>query len=248
VKLYIGTSGWVYQHWRGIFYPGDLAQTKWLEFYTQHFSTVELNNTFYQLPAEKTFAGWRERSSPGFVYAVKASRLITHLKKLRNVEGALQNFLSRAKLLGEKLGPLLYQLPPNMPRNDAVLEAFLHVLPSELCHVFEFRHESWLEEEVFDLLREYNAGFCIFDMPELTTPVIATADFAYVRFHGSTGLYSSCYTDAELEEWARRIASLGKDLKAAYIYFNNDAEAFAVRNAKTLREKLTAITESRQSE
>jgi uncharacterized protein YecE (DUF72 family) len=243
VKIYIGTSGWIYKHWRKVFYPEGLPQTKWLEFYTQHFSTVEINNTFYQLPSEKTFTGWRERSSPDFAYAVKISRFITHLKKLRNVEEALGNFFSRAQLLGEKLGPLLYQLPPNMPRNDAVLGDFLQLLLPGLHHVFEFRHESWFDEEIFDLLHKHKAGFCIFDMPDLTTPVIATTDFAYIRFHGSSGLYSSCYADTELEEWAERIGSLGKDLKAIYIYFNNDAEGFAISNAKTLREKFRTITE-----
>jgi len=241
MKLYIGTSGWVYRHWRGIFYPEGLAQAKWLEFYNQHFTTVELNNSFYHLPSEKAFAAWRERSSEGFVYAVKVSRLITHLKKLRNVEEALENFLSRAQILGEKLGPLLYQLPPNMPRNDRVLEAFLQLLPPGLCHVFEFRHESWFDEEVFALLRQHQIGFCVYDMPEFTTPIVATANFAYIRFHGSGELYGSCYSDAELEEWAKRIAELGQDLTSVYIYFNNDAEAFAVSNAKTLAGLLTPV-------
>jgi len=241
VRFYIGTSGWVYHHWRGLFYPQGLAQAKWLEFYNQHFTTVELNNSFYHLPSEKAFAAWRERSSEGFVYAVKISRLITHLKKLRNVEGALENFLSRAKILGEKLGPLLYQLPPNMPRNDRVLEAFLQLLPTGLCHVFEFRNESWFDEGVFALLKEHNIGFCVYDMPEFTTPVVATADFAYIRFHGSAELYGSCYSDAELKGWAKRIAELGQGLPSIYIYFNNDAEAFAVSNAKTLAELLTPI-------
>ncbi len=241
MKLYIGTSGWVYHHWRGIFYPQGLAQAKWLEFYNQHFLTVELNNSFYHLPSEKAFAAWRERSSEGFVYAVKVSRLITHLKKLRNVEGALENFLSRAQILGEKLGPLLYQLPPNMPRNDRVLEAFLQLLPPGLCHVFEFRHESWFDEGIFALLRQHQIGFCVYDMPEFTTPVVVTADFAYIRFHGSSELYGSCYSDAELAEWAKRITELGQGLTSVYIYFNNDAEAFAVSNAKTLAELLTPI-------
>lgn len=238
MKAYIGTSGWVYNHWREVFYPQGLAQTKWLEFYNRHFSTVELNNSFYRLPSEKIFAAWRERSSPDFVYAVKVSRLITHLKKLRNAEEALGNFLSRAQILGEKLGPLLYQLPPNMPRNDGVLEAFLGLLPRELRHVFEFRHESWFSEDVFALLIEHGAGFCTYDMPGLTAPLVATADFAYLRFHGSTGLYGSGYTNAELAEWARRIGELGQSLKAVYIYFNNDAEGFAIRNARAMRDML----------
>jgi len=241
MKLYVGTSGWVYSHWRERFYPQGLAQAKWLEYYNRHFSTVELNNSFYRLPSEKAFTAWRERSSPGFVYAVKASRLITHLKKLRNVEEILKNFLTRTRILEEKLGPLLYQIPPNMPRNDKVLEYFLQLLPSDLRHVFEFRNESWLDEEIFALLRDRNIGFCIYDMPGFTTPIVATTDFAYIRFHGSANLYGSCYSNADLERWANRIGELGSDLKAVYTYFNNDAEAFAIENARTLRDKLITI-------
>ena len=236
--FYIGTSGWAYKHWRGIFYPQGLGQPKWLEFYSHHFDTVELNNTFYQLPSEKAFASWREGTPPGFVYSVKVSRLITHLKKLRNVEAALDNFLSRARILGDKLGPLLYQLPPNMPRNEALLETFLQLLPAELRHVFEFRHESWFDKGVFALLQKHNAGFCIYDMPGLTTPIMATSDIAYVRFHGSSYMYGGYYSDAELEEWAGKIAQLARGLRSVYVYFNNDEEAFAVSNAKTLADYL----------
>ncbi len=242
MKLYVGTSGWAYKEWRGIFYPQGLPQAKWLEFYNQHFSTVELNNSFYQLPSEKAFNAWKERTSPDFVYAVKVSRLITHLKKLRNTEAALENFLSRSRLLGGKLGPLLYQLPPNMARNDALLESFLGSLPHDLRHVFEFRHESWLDEEVLALLRRYGVGFCIYDMPGFGTPVAATADFAYIRFHGSADMYGSCYSDVEIEQWASKIEELGRKLTSVYVYFNNDAEAFAVRNAKGLAAQLAAFT------
>jgi uncharacterized protein YecE (DUF72 family) len=238
MKLYIGTSGWVYNHWRGLFYPQGLAQAKWLEFYSQHFATVELNNSFYHLPSEKAFEAWRNRTPPGFVYTVKVSRLITHLKKLRNVETALETFLSRARLLHEKLGPLLYQLPPNMPRNEALLQAFLELLPRGLYHAFEFRNESWFDEEVFTLLRKYGIGFCIYDMPGFVTPIAATADFAYIRFHGSAGMYESCYSDSEIEAWANRIEKLGQRLTSVYVYFNNDSQAFAVRNAKMLARRL----------
>ena len=240
VKFYIGTSGWVYSHWRGLFYPEGLAQAKWLEFYSQHFATVELNNSFYRLPSEKAFAGWRKRTMPDFVYAVKVGRLITHWRKLRNVEAELETFFSRARLLGDKLGPLLYQLPPSMPRNDALLQSFLDLLPGDLAHVFEFRHDSWLAEEVFSILRKHGIGFCVYDMPGLTTPVIATADFAYVRFHGSDALYDSCYTDSQLQEWADRITQMGHDLVAVYVYFNNDSNAFSVGNARTLATLLGA--------
>jgi uncharacterized protein YecE (DUF72 family) len=241
-KFYVGTSGWHYEHWRGRFYPVELTKSKWLEFYARSFSTVELNNSFYHLPSEKAFANWRDSSPQGFCYAVKVSRFITHIKKLRDVEEALEKFLDRAKLLGGKLGPLLYQLPPGLHRNDSLLEEFLTMLPHDLSHVFEFRHESWLDKGVFDLLRRYNAGFCIYDMPDFTTPLEVTADFVYVRFHGSTSLYGGCYTDEELSGWAKNIAGLARDAKAAYVYFNNDAEAFAVQNALTLEQKLKEIS------
>jgi len=234
-KFYIGTSGWHYEHWKEVFYPSDLPKSRWLGFYSQSFPTVELNNSFYRLPSEKAFSDWREGSPPGFLFAVKASRFITHIKKLRNVGGALETFLSRARLLEDKLGPILYQLPPNMKRSEGVLEEFLSLLPKGLLHVFEFRNESWLEEGVFKLLEKYGAGFCIFDMPGLTTPLVATADFAYVRFHGSTLMYGGCYSDEELKRWAGQLSQLCQGLRAAYIYFNNDAEGFAVMNAQTLR-------------
>jgi len=235
LHYFIGTSGWHYDHWRDRFYPEKLTKAKWLEFYASHFTTVELNNTFYRLPSEAAFVNWRDSSPANFAFAVKVSRFITHIKRLKNTEEAVEKFVTAAKILGEKLGPLLYQLPPNMHRNDEVLESFLSTLPRGMRHVFEFRHESWLNEDVFDVLHKYNIGFCVFDMPEVSCPLVATADFAYVRFHGSTGLYESCYSDEELADWVKKLANLAASLKAVYIYFNNDAEAFAVKNATTLR-------------
>ena len=235
---YIGTSGWHYDHWKRLFYPDKLTKAKWIEFYAEHFNTVELNNSFYRLPSDKAFANWRESSPNGFVFAVKVSRFITHIRRLKNAEEPLQNFLARADHLQNKLGPLLYQLPPNMRRNDETLEAFLTILPQQYRHVLEFRHESWLDDRVFEILRRHNVGLCVFDMPDFTCPVVATADFAYIRFHGSTGLYASCYNDEELSGWAKRIAGLGQNMKAIYVYFNNDAEAYAVKNAKTLSQML----------
>jgi uncharacterized protein YecE (DUF72 family) len=238
MRYYIGTSGWHYEHWRYRFYPGTLAKAKWLEFYAGYFDTVELNNSFYRLPSEAAFASWRNSSPADFTFAVKVSRFVTHIKRLKNVQEAVGTFMSRAKILGDKLGPLLYQLPPNMHRNDERLESFLSTLPRGMKHVFEFRHQSWLDDEVFEILRKHNVGLCVFDMPSLTYPLVATADFAYIRFHGSTGLYFSCYSDEELAGWAERLAGLATKLKEVYIYFNNDAETFAVRNAMTLREYL----------
>jgi len=233
-EYYIGTSGWHYEDWGGLFYPSDLPKSKWLEFYTRHFHTAELNNSFYRLPSEKAFVNWREASPEGFIFAVKVSRFITHIKRLKDVQEPLQNFLERADLLKDKLGPLLYQLPPKMKRRDDRLESFLRILPGHYRHVFEFRHESWFDDGVFDILRKFNAGWCVFDMPDFTSPVVATADFAYVRFHGSAGLYSSNYSNREISSWAKKISDLGKSLKAVYIYFNNDIAGYAINNARTL--------------
>jgi uncharacterized protein YecE (DUF72 family) len=234
LKYYIGCSGWHYDHWRGLYYPEGLPKSKWLQFYAKQFNTVELNNSFYHLPSEKAFATWRESTPEDFVFAVKVSRFITHIKRLRNLGSAVENFLSRACLLQDKLGPFLYQLPPNMKRNDAVLESFLASLPQKYQHVFEFRNESWIQDSVFNILRRYNTGLCVFDMPGFTCPLVATSDFAYIRFHGSASLYSSCYSNEELSQWAQKIAHLSENVKSIYIYFNNDAEAFAVKNALTL--------------
>jgi uncharacterized protein YecE (DUF72 family) len=238
VKYHVGCSGWHYEHWRGLYYPEALSKSKWLSFYAQQFNTVELNNSFYHLPSEKAFTAWRESTPHNFTFAVKVSRFITHIKRLRNLGSAVETFLSRAGFLGEKLGPLLYQLPPTMKRNDDLLQNFLSSLPPKYQHVVEFRHESWIDDAVFDILGRYNVGLCVFDMPGFSCPPVATGDFAYVRFHGSQGLYSSCYSDQELSRWAQSIARLGQNLKACYIYFNNDAEAFAVENAITLRNLL----------
>ena len=234
LKYHIGTSGWHYDHWRVLYYPEGLPKSKWLQFYVKQFNTVELNNSFYHLPSEKAFATWRESAPENFVFAVKVSRFITHIKRLKIFGSAVENFLSRARLLQDKLGPLLYQLPPNMKRNAEVLGSFLSSLPQKYQHVFEFRHKSWLDDSIFHILQQYNAGLCVFDMPGFTCPLVATSDFAYIRFHGSASLYSSCYSDEELSHWAQKIARLGEKVKAVYIYFNNDAEAFAVKNALTL--------------
>jgi uncharacterized protein YecE (DUF72 family) len=238
LKYYIGTSGWHYDHWREEFYPTGLPKSRWLEFYSKQFSTVELNNSFYRLPSEKAFANWRDSSPEAFVFAVKVSRFITHIKRLKDTAEPVANFMARASLLEGKLGPLLYQLPGSMKRDYQVLEEFLKTLPENSRNVFEFRDDSWFDRGIFELLRHYNAGFCIYDMPDLTTPVIATSDFAYVRFHGSRQLYSSCYSEKELEDWALKIAGL--EVRKVYAYFNNDAGGFAIGNALMLRHLLEA--------
>ena len=235
---FIGTSGWHYDDWRGRFYPRKLPKAKWLGFYARHFPTVELNNSFYRLPSENAFTNWYDSSPADFAFAVKVSRFITHIKRLKNSEEAVDNFVKRAIILDEKLGPLLYQLPPSLHRNDETLESFLSSLPRGMRHVIEFRHQSWLAERVFEIMHQHNAGLCVFDMPSLDCPLVATADFAYIRFHGSGALYSSCYSDEELADWAKKLADLGKNLKTVYVYFNNDVEGFAVNNAVALRDYL----------
>jgi uncharacterized protein YecE (DUF72 family) len=235
----VGTSGWHYDHWRDVFYPPGLPRSRWLGYYCRSFASVEVNNTFYRLPTERAFLSWKKASPRRFLFAVKASRLITHVKRLKEAQEPLNVFLARTRLLAERLGPILFQMPPQMRRDDVRLESFLKVLPPNLQFVFEFRHSSWLVDEVFELLREYRSGFCIYDMPDLTTPVVATTDYAYVRFHGASGLYSSRYSDAELEGWADRLRSLEGAVRSVYIYFNNDAGGYAVENARTMASILT---------
>jgi uncharacterized protein YecE (DUF72 family) len=234
-SYFIGTSGWHYDDWRGRFYPEKLPKAKWLEFYAKHFNTLELNNTFYRLPTENAFHNWYNASPPGFRFAVKVSRFITHIKRLKDCDEAVGNFMSRSALLKDKLGPLLYQLPPGLHRDDALLSDFLGKLPREFKHVIEFRHESWLVEEVFEILRRYKTGFCVFDMLKLECPLLTTTDFAYIRFHGKDSLYSSCYSDEELEDWAGRLRDMAKGLDTVHIYFNNDVGGYAIKNAETIK-------------
>jgi uncharacterized protein YecE (DUF72 family) len=240
VEYRIGTSGWYYEGWKGIFYPPHMPKSRWLEVYASRFDTVELNSSFYRLPSEKAVTAWRDATPASFLFAAKVSRFITHVKKLEDCEKPLNTFLQRVGIMGEKTGPLLYQLPPGLHRNDARLESFLSLLPQRLEHVFEFRHASWLDESVFSILRRHRTGLCVFDMAGLACPLVATAEYAYIRFHGPAGMYSSSYTDDEMAQWAERIAGLASGLKRVYIYFNNDVSGYAIRNAETIRSILQA--------
>ena len=235
VCYHVGTSGWHYEDWRGRFYPEKLPKASWLEFYAREFSTVELNNTFYRLPSEKAVKTWHDSSPQGFTFSVKASRYITHIKRLKGSEESLDAMFDRVGPLEDKLGPILWQLPPSVHRDDRILDEFLAILPKARQHVFEFRHESWFREGVFDILREHNAAFCVLDQPDMTCPLVATSDFAYFRFHGASDMYSSKYPDEELLKWAEKIRGLARSLESVYIYFNNDVRGYAVENARTLR-------------
>lgn len=234
----VGTSGWVYPHWRGVFYPADLPQSRWFEYYARHFDTVEINNTFYRLPGEHTFDRWRAQAPPGFLYAVKASRYITHVRRLRECAEPLARFLGRARRLGPALGPVLYQLPPRWRPNLPRLTAFVQMLPADLTHVLEFRDGRWFTSEVLDILRRHGVSFCIFHMGDAETPLAVTAATVYIRMHGAGERYGGCYDVEALRRWAERIrgwCAAGHDV---YVYFNNDAFGHAVRNACTLKELL----------
>ena len=233
----VGTSGWHYNHWSGRFYPDNLPKSKWFEHYAQYFDTVEINNTFYQLPKARTFENWREQAPEDFLFTVKANRYITHIKRLKDAGEPLGRFIERATLLRSSLGPILYQLPPSFHKDLDRLAVFLQLLPKDQTTVFEFRHKSWFSEDTYELLREFNAAFCIHDMPGVATPRIITGSVIYIRFHGSAGKYEGDYPKSALRDWAQWIKENAKGIRSIYAYFNNDIHAYAVRNARTLREQ-----------
>jgi len=237
-QTYIGTSGWHYKHWCGPFYEKNLLASKMLACYVRLFDSVEINNSFYKLPSEQTFQTWRESVPPNFCFAVKASRFITHNKKLKDPENALRNFLPRAEALKEKLGPMLFQLPPHWRVNVDRLRQFLEALPRTHLYTFEFREPSWNTGAVYQTLQEHNAAYCIFELAGFASPIELTADFAYVRLHGPGGKYQGNYSHDALRGWANRIASWGH-LRAIHIYFDNDQAGYAPQNALELKRILS---------
>lgn len=234
-EIRIGCSGWQYRHWRELFYPKGLAQKNWFHFYAETFSTVELNTSFYRLPKGETFDKWREQGPPGFRYAVKAPRFITHMKKLKECAEPVEEFLGRARRLGETLGPILYQLPPRWTFDRARIEEFLALLPRDLTHVFEFREKSWLSPEVLALLDARGVAFCAHDMIGGATERWAAGPIAYVRFHGGEGKYWGRYGDETLAGWTDWIVAQARGGRDIWCYFNNDIHGHAIENALTLR-------------
>jgi uncharacterized protein YecE (DUF72 family) len=241
-RVRVGCSGWNYGHWRdGVFYPSHCPASRWLSFYAERFDTVEVNASFYRLPRRDAVARWADQTPADFVFAVKVSRYVTHVKRLREVEVHLPLLLERIAPLAEagKLGPLLWQLPPTFRRDDDRLAEALAAFPRNLCHAVEFRHESWFAPEPLALLAEHGVALVVADRPGAPGPERPelTAAFSFVRFHhGSRGRRGN-YSDAELAGWAdtlRRWARRGD----VYAYFNNDWEGFAPRNAATLRRLL----------
>ncbi len=234
----IGCSGWQYRHWAGDFYPRELPQSRWLQHYAASFDTVELNNSFYRLPGRSTFAGWRVRSPSGFLFAVKASRYLTHNRRLMNPAEPLRRLWDSAAGLEEKLGPVLYQLPPRWKRNLERLAAFLEALPAGRPQAVEFRDPSWYTEEVYELLESRGVAMCLHDMSGSASPLREVGPFTYVRFHGSGARYGGRYPDAELERWAARLGDELRRGRDVYGYFNNDVGGHAPRDAVRLRERL----------
>ena len=236
----IGCSGWNYNHWRnGVFYPPRLPAAKWLDFYAEHFDTVEVNATFYRLPKREVVANWVRQSPPEFVFAIKMSRYVTHIKRLTDLGGGIRLFYERIAPLvrSPKFGPVLWQLPPNFPRDDERLAAALERLP-EGRHCFEFRHESWFAPEVLELLRSHGVALVIGDHPTRPwQPRELTTNWTFIRFHAGSRGHRGNYSEAELEEWAQRIERWRAEAEV-FVYFNNDWEGFAIRNGLQLKERL----------
>lgn len=237
-KIYIGTSGYQYKHWKGDFYPKELPVSAWFEHYCKFFDTVEINNTFYRMASAETFDQWRKAAPDGFCYAIKYSKYGTHSKKLVDPEGHVNYFLDRAVHLKEKLGPILVQLPPNWKRNYERLDAFLNETAKNLRWAVEIRDPDWFSEEFYELLKKHNASLVMHDMIK-DHPVEVTTDWIYLRFHGHN--YSSSYSEEQLESIAANVRKYKDEDKDVFVYFNNDIGGHAIRNAITLKEKLGLV-------
>ena len=238
-KVYVGTSGWHYKHWIGEFYPEDIRSKEFIDYYLKFFRTVELNNSFYKLPSVETYRDWKNSVPPDFIFSVKGSRYITHTKKMKPpIKEGIDNFMERAESLKSKLGPVLFQLPPGWKVNAERLENFLENLPKQHRYTFEFRNHTWYADDVLELLKKYNAAFCIYELEHHLSPEEITADFVYIRLHGPDGKYAGSYDDKTLDNWAKKIRNWSDDNKDIYCYFDNDQKGYAAFNAIRLKEML----------
>ncbi len=232
-QIFIGTSGWEYKEWAGDFYR-SVKPKDHFSFYTGQFRTVEINATFYRLPNLAAVHGWREKAPEGFVFAVKGSRFITHIKRLNNLQDSVNKFFRRIRPLGIKTGPFLWQLPPNFQKDLPRLAKFLRRLPKDFSHAFEFRHRSWLDAETTSLLRDFNSALVWVSSMKMPEDFSTTADFAYIRFHGLAGGARHDYTADELLPWANRIKEQAAASRRVFAFFNNDLNVRAPKNAKLL--------------
>jgi uncharacterized protein YecE (DUF72 family) len=239
VDILVGTSGWQYDTWRDAFYPPDVPKRAWLRYFAERFPTVEVNNSFYMLPKPTSFERWRAETPEGFVITVKANRYITHIRRLRDGRDAVETFWGRVRLLGPKLGPVLFQLPPRFSVDAALLRGFLGVLPEGIRPAFEFRDRSWERDDVYELLDGAGAAFVLADRPGARVPTVVTGGWSYVRFHqGRPGIAD--YPREKLRRWAWRIAAM--PARETYVYFNNDPGGAAIRDAMTLTAMLREAT------
>jgi uncharacterized protein YecE (DUF72 family) len=235
--VWIGTSGWVYKHWAENFYPKEWPRKDEFAFYARHFPTVEINATFYRLPTLKMARGWHDKAPEGFLFAIKGSRFITHIKRLKTTRAALRKYFQRIAPLKERLGPILWQLPPNFeckPENRTRLEKFLEALPRKFKHAVEFRHPSWMNADTFSLLEKFHAAHVWLSSKRMPMDFTITADFIYVRLHGLENGPSHDYTEAELKPWAEQLRKVARENLPAFVYFNNDLNTRAPLNAEML--------------
>jgi uncharacterized protein YecE (DUF72 family) len=234
-KIHIGTSGWSYDHWKGPFYQDNTAGEDMLAFYAENFRTVEVNNTFYRLPSTDTLKKWKDTVPDDFLFSVKASRYITHRKKLKDPAESIEKFFEQIEVLDDKLGPILFQLPPRWHKNKDRLSEFIDALPSEYRYVFEFRDPTWFSNDIIDLLSQTNCAFCIYDLEGEQTPEHVTTDFIYIRLHGPGAKYQGSYSKDLLEKWSNKFDRWTGEDKEIFCYFNNDYEGHAPNNANILQ-------------
>ncbi len=238
----IGTSGWHYPHWKKRFYPADVPPAGWLPYYARRLHCVEVNNTFYRLPDSRTVEGWRAHTPEDFTFTIKASQTITHRKKLKQCGQLVDEFLERLSPLKDKIDAILFQLPPRWHCNTGRLSTFLECLPPEWRYAFEFRDPSWHDETVYALLRKANAALCLYELGDSATPLITTADFVYIRLHGPAGPYAGSYAVPTLRYWRERLLRWQKEGKDCWLFFDNDQNAYAVKNAMALQQLLRQDT------
>lgn len=236
--IHIGTSGWSYDHWKGPFYPGDLSSDHMLAYYSRYFSSVEINNSFYHLPEKQTLEHWRSTVPKHFLFTAKVSRYITHMKKLKDPAESVSTFLQRISTLEDKLGPILFQLPPRWRFNAERLSTLLGILSRDFRYAFEFRDTSWLNEQTYELLSRYNAAFCIYELDGFLSPKKITADFVYIRLHGPDGPYQGSYNTPTLSGWAGALSTWLRQGLMIYCYFDNDEIGYAAQNAYQLQAML----------